>query len=74
MFGPNVLIVGEFNEDTIVFKELGPNHGALLIYAPNKFAVMSLPGPCPYLKVEYKYSKYVSNILLGETFKRLGLE
>lgn len=73
LFGPNILIVGEFTKDAITFKEAAPNQGVLVIYMPNKFSVIHLQEKCPGIHVETKYNKYVSNILIMETMKKLEL-
>lgn len=73
VFNPNVVVVGEFHNDTVTFKTMSPYHGAVIVYMPNKFTVMYSPKPCPYFPVEPKYGQFVSNILIGQTMKRLDL-
>lgn len=73
VFNPNVVIVGQFDEDTIKFKHVGPGYGALIIYKPNVFSVIHSKEPCPWFQPEEKYGQFVSNILLMETMKRLDL-
>lgn len=74
VFAPNVVVVGQFDSDVIKFKEVGPNFGALLVYVPNKFTIVHSPKPCPYFNVESKYGQFVSNVLIMDTFARLGLK
>jgi len=74
IFNPNVIIMGDFTEpDSIVFKQMGPNHGALIIYKPKHFAAIHSKEKCPYIMVEPKYGRYVSNVLIMDTIRRLGL-
>ena len=74
LFHNNVMIMGEFNSDSISFKEVTPDIGALIVYSPYKFNICKLPVSCPYMPPAHpKYDAYVQYVLIHETLKRLDL-
>lgn len=73
MFTPNIIVMGEFDKDTICFKYTHNDTGTLITAKPYHFSIIDSPEPCPYFSVGPKYSQYVSNVSILKTMERLGL-
>lgn len=74
LFENNTVIMGEFKNNEISFKQTSSTAGVLVVYSPLKFNIFKVPTSNQYMSpANPKYNKYTQHIMLIDTFKRLNL-